>query len=310
MSVEVCFETHSTSVDNELGIATGWNEGELSEAGRRQAVQLGDRRRHDRIAVVFTSDLRRAVQTAELAFAGSSLPIVRDRRLRECNYGELNGMPRARLEAERLLRIDEPFPGGESWRQAVDRVAGFLHELPRSHDGERVLVIGHVATRWALDQVALGVSLDTLAARRRSNGARDGSTPCTRGKGARLSLERPEIEQPVGDVPFELGIEDLVVGDGEEATAGKKVTVHYVGVSFSTGAEFDASWNRDTPFEFKLGKGQVIPGWDAGVQGMKVGGRRKLTIPSAMAYGARGAGSAIKPHDPLVFVVDLLSVSS
>jgi peptidylprolyl isomerase len=86
--------------------------------------------------------------------------------------------------------------------------------------------------------------------------------------------------------------------------------VHYVGVSFSTGVEFDASWNRDTPFEFKLGKGQVIPGWDAGVQGMRVGGRRKLTIPSAMAYGARGAGSAIKPHDPLVFVVDLLSVSS
>ena len=164
VSVEVCFETHSTSIDNELGIATGWNEGELSEAGRRQAVQLGDRRRHDRIAVVFTSDLRRAVQTAELAFAGSQLPIVSDRRLRECNYGELNGMPRAQLEAERLLRIDEPFPGGESWRQAVDRVAGFLHELPRSHDGERVLVIGHVATRWALDQVALGVSLDTLAA--------------------------------------------------------------------------------------------------------------------------------------------------
>lgn len=164
MSVEVCFETHSTSIDNELGIATGWNEGELSEAGRRQAVQLGDRRRHDRLAVVFTSDLRRAVQTAELAFAGSKLPIVSDRRLRECNYGELNGMPRAQLEAERLLRIDEPFPGGESWRQAVDRVAGFLHELPRSHDGERVLVIGHVATRWALDQVALGVSLDTLAA--------------------------------------------------------------------------------------------------------------------------------------------------
>ena len=163
MSVEVCFETHSTSVDNELGIATGWNEGELSETGRQQALQLGERRRNDRIAVVFTSDLRRAVQTAELAFAGTSLPIVRDSRLRECNYGVLNGMPRALLEAERRLRIDEPFPGGESWQQAVDRVAGFLRELPRSHDGERVLVIGHVATRWALDQVAHGVSLATLA---------------------------------------------------------------------------------------------------------------------------------------------------
>jgi peptidylprolyl isomerase len=120
--------------------------------------------------------------------------------------------------------------------------------------------------------------------------------------------ERPQMEKPEGDIPFELGIEDLTVGDGDEAVAGSKVSVHYVGVAFSTGAEFDASWNRGRPFEFKLGRGQVIPGWDKGVQGMKVGGRRKLTIPSAMAYGARGAGGVIEPHEPLVFVVDLLSV--
>ena len=124
-----------------------------------------------------------------------------------------------------------------------------------------------------------------------------------------MSLERPQIEKPEGDIPFDLGIEDLTVGEGAEATKGKKVSVHYVGVAFSNGEEFDASWNRGQPFEFKLGSGQVIPGWDAGVQGMKVGGRRKLTIPSAMAYGARGAGAGvIKPHEPLVFVVDLLSV--
>jgi peptidylprolyl isomerase len=123
-----------------------------------------------------------------------------------------------------------------------------------------------------------------------------------------MTLERPEVEPPDGDIPFELGIDDLTVGDGDEATAGKKVTVHYVGVSFLTGEEFDASWNRGQPFEFKLGKGQVIPGWDQGVAGMKVGGRRRLTIPSAMAYGARGAGDVIKPHEPLVFVVDLLAV--
>ena len=123
-----------------------------------------------------------------------------------------------------------------------------------------------------------------------------------------MTLERPEVEPPAGDIPFELGIDDLTVGDGAEATAGAKVTVHYVGVSFSSGEEFDASWNRGQPFEFKLGKGQVIPGWDQGVAGMKVGGRRRLTIPSAMAYGARGAGGVIKPHEPLVFVVDLLSV--
>ncbi len=118
----------------------------------------------------------------------------------------------------------------------------------------------------------------------------------------------PRSDKPEGDIPFELGIDDIVVGEGDEATKGTKVSVHYVGVAFSTGEEFDASWNRGQPFEFKLGQGQVIPGWDEGVQGMKVGGRRKLTIPSAMAYGARGAGGAIKPHEPLVFVVDLLSV--
>ena len=126
--------------------------------------------------------------------------------------------------------------------------------------------------------------------------------------GVALSLERPQIDKPEGDIPFELRIEDIILGEGDEATKGTKVSVHYVGASFSSGEEFDASWNRGQPFEFKLGKGQVIPGWDTGVQGMKVGGRRKLTIPSAMAYGGRGAGSVIKPHEPLVFVIDLLSV--
>jgi peptidylprolyl isomerase len=123
-----------------------------------------------------------------------------------------------------------------------------------------------------------------------------------------VAPERPTVEKPEGDVPFDLGIEDLVVGEGDEATKGRRVTVHYVGVAFSTGDEFDASWNRNDPFVFKLGAGQVIPGWDQGVQGMRVGGRRKLTIPSAMAYGARGAGGVIKPHEPLVFVVDLLAL--
>jgi peptidylprolyl isomerase len=137
-----------------------------------------------------------------------------------------------------------------------------------------------------------------VSARRRVNPA----------SGANLSLERPRIDKPEGDIPFDLGIDDLVVGDGDEAVAGAKVTVHYVGVAFRSGEEFDASWNRGQPFTFKLGRGQVIPGWDTGVQGMRVGGRRKLTIPSALAYGARGAGGSIQPHEPLVFVVDLLAV--
>ena len=121
-------------------------------------------------------------------------------------------------------------------------------------------------------------------------------------------MSKPEIEKPEGDIPFELVIDDITVGEGDEATPGRKVTVHYVGVAFRSGAEFDASWDRGEPFQFKLGAGQVIPGWDHGVAGMRVGGRRKLTIPSAMAYGARGAGGVIEPHEPLVFVVDLLSV--
>jgi len=121
-------------------------------------------------------------------------------------------------------------------------------------------------------------------------------------------MDRPVVDKPEGDIPFELGIEDLVVGDGDEAVPGTAVTVHYVGVAFRSGEEFDASWNRGEPFRFKLGKAQVIAGWDQGVAGMKVGGRRKLTIPSAMAYGARGAGGVIEPHEPLVFVVDLLAV--
>jgi peptidylprolyl isomerase len=123
-----------------------------------------------------------------------------------------------------------------------------------------------------------------------------------------VTPERPWIEKPQGDVPLELAVEDVVVGEGEEAVAGRNVSVHYVGVSFHTGEEFDASWNRGRPFEFTLGQGQVIQGWDQGVAGMRVGGRRQLTIPSTLAYGERGAGGVIKPNEPLVFVVDLLAV--
>ena len=162
MSVEVVYETHSTSVDNERGIATGWLDGSLSDTGREQAKRLGERRRDDGLTVVFTSDLRRAVETAEIAFARSAIPIERDQRLRECNYGALNGMPRTELDAQRTRRLDEPFPDGESWREAVARVAGFLEELPRACDGQRVLIIGHVATRWALDHVVIGIPLEEL----------------------------------------------------------------------------------------------------------------------------------------------------
>ncbi len=122
------------------------------------------------------------------------------------------------------------------------------------------------------------------------------------------TFERPTIEIPSGEAPNDLVIEDLVVGDGAEAAAGMQVGVDYVGASWSTGKEFDASWNRGEHFSFGLGAQQVIGGWDQGVQGMNVGGRRRLTIPPHLGYGARGAGGAIGPNETLVFVVDLRNI--
>jgi len=120
---------------------------------------------------------------------------------------------------------------------------------------------------------------------------------------------KPDVSIPDGDAPTELVVEDLVVGDGQEATPGMSVDVHYVGVSWSTGKQFDASWDRNDSFQFRLGAGQVIAGWDEGVVGMKLGGRRRLTIPPEMGYGSRGAGGVIKGGETLVFVVDLLAAS-
>lgn len=152
MSIEIVFETHAWSTDNDRGFATGWLPGELSEAGRAQARELGTRRRDTGLAAVFCSDLRRAVQTAQLAFEDDgSLPLLLDWRLRECDYGRLNGAPVAQVHGDRTARLTEPYPGGESWQQAVERVAGFLRDLPSRWAGQRVLVIGHGATRWALD---------------------------------------------------------------------------------------------------------------------------------------------------------------
>ncbi|HET7450196.1 MAG TPA: histidine phosphatase family protein [Gaiellaceae bacterium] len=156
----VVYETHSTSEHNEAGIATGWLGGALSAAGRAQAIELGERRRGDGIELVVASDLWRAVETAAIAFEGSGIPLRVDWRLRECDYGRLTGMPRTVLDEQRVRRVDEPWPGGESWRQAVARVSSFLDEVR----GKRVLLIGHVATRWALDHRVNGRPLEELAA--------------------------------------------------------------------------------------------------------------------------------------------------
>ena len=121
-------------------------------------------------------------------------------------------------------------------------------------------------------------------------------------------MDKPEVDPHLGPEPTDLEVADLSVGDGQEAQAGSVVSVHYVGIAHSTGEEFDASYNRGEPLEFRLGVGQVIEGWDSGVQGMRVGGRRRLVIPPHQAYGDRGAGGVIGPGETLIFVVDLVDV--
>lgn len=124
------------------------------------------------------------------------------------------------------------------------------------------------------------------------------------------AIEKPEVEVPTDQAPsYQLEVEDITVGEGDEAVPGQVVEVHYVGVSWRTGKQFDASWDRGNTFKFGLGKGQVISGWDQGVGGMKVGGRRRITIPPNLAYGKRGAGGVIGPDETLVFVVDLIGVA-
>jgi broad specificity phosphatase PhoE len=175
MAVELVYETHSTSVDNERGIATGRLNGTLSTTGREQAEMLGRRRRSDGITAVYTSDLGRAAETAAIAFPGSGIPVHHDARLRECDYGELNGAPVDEVAGARRRHVDAPFPGGESYRQVVERTRDFLDEVAARHDGERILVIAHSANRWALDHLVNGATLEELV-EPPSNGGPVGST--------------------------------------------------------------------------------------------------------------------------------------
>jgi 2,3-bisphosphoglycerate-dependent phosphoglycerate mutase len=161
--VAIVFETHSISEDNELGIASGWNHSRLSERGRGLARELGQRRRDDGIAAVFSSDLGRAAETAAIAFGTNGVPVLLDWRLRECDYGKHNGAPAADVHgADRAAHLDAPFPGGESWRQATARVGRFLEDLSPRWDGTRVLVVGHMATRWGLEHHLHQVPLEQL----------------------------------------------------------------------------------------------------------------------------------------------------
>jgi len=153
------FETHATSVDNEAGLASGWFDTPLSPGGREQARSLGARRRDDRLAVVFCSDLARSFRTAEIAFGDRSRPIVRDARLRECDYGDLTRRPAPEIEELRLRHLVEPFPNGESYQQVVERVSAWLCEAVQQVETGTALVVGHRATFYALEHLLNGVTL-------------------------------------------------------------------------------------------------------------------------------------------------------
>jgi broad specificity phosphatase PhoE len=162
MTVEIIFEYHSTSTDNEAGVASGWRDPPLSDRGRAQAKELGERWRGEQIDAVFCSDLRRAVETAEIAFPGV-IHVQPDRRLREYDYGTMTGSPPDTIHAERPDRVYTPFPEGESLRDVAGRVRRFLNELQRDWNGKRVVVIGHGATKLALDHLLGGLSLEDAA---------------------------------------------------------------------------------------------------------------------------------------------------
>jgi broad specificity phosphatase PhoE len=160
-ALRLLYETHSTTTDNEAGVATGCLPGRLSATGREQARDLGRRRRGE-VDVVLVSDLGRALETAELAFGDSGIPVRRDARLRECDYGARNGTPVAEIDADRARHLDHPYPGGESYRQVVERTRELLGDLARDHHGGRVLLVAHRANKWALDCLLHGNLLEEL----------------------------------------------------------------------------------------------------------------------------------------------------
>ncbi len=157
--VTIIFEVHSTTDDNERQIASGQSDARLSQQGRSQAKEMGERYHATEFAVVFCSDLQRATETAQIAFAGKDIPIITDRRLRECNYGDLTRRPSAEVKSIKTQHIEIPFPNGQSYQETTDSMRQFLHELWSKYDGQKVLIIGHAATQYALEHLLKGVSL-------------------------------------------------------------------------------------------------------------------------------------------------------
>lgn len=157
--ITIIFESHATTVDNEAKLAAGWNDVALSTLGEEQAKQLGERYAGQQFDAILCSDLQRSYKTAQLAF-GDTYQIIQDARLRECNYGSLNGAPKSNIEAQRLDRITTPFPDGESYQDTDQRMHNFLLELAQRFDGKRVMIIGHRATQYGLEHWLKGISIE------------------------------------------------------------------------------------------------------------------------------------------------------
>jgi broad specificity phosphatase PhoE len=156
--VDIIFESHATTIDNENHVSSGHNDIELSELGLQQAKDLGERYVDDHFDAIFCSDLQRSYKTAELAFS-TRLPIVKDARLRECNYGDFTQKPSSEVDPQKANRITEPFPNGESYEEAAERMGSFLTDLLRDYDGKRVMIIGHRATQYGLEHWIKSVSV-------------------------------------------------------------------------------------------------------------------------------------------------------
>lgn len=150
--VTIVFEAHGTTFDNEAHVASGHNDVALSPLGEKQSAEMGERYKGDYFDAIFCSDLQRSYRSAEIGF-GTTWPIIKDARLRECNYGDFTQHPSAEVDPEKPKRIDEPFPNGESYTQTTARMKSFLDDLLKNYDGKRVMIIGHRATQYALEHL-------------------------------------------------------------------------------------------------------------------------------------------------------------
>lgn len=157
--ITIIFEAHGTTYDNENKRASGWDDAELSELGKKQAKELGERYKNERFDAIFCSDLRRSYKTAEIAFADRGFLILKDVRLRECNYGDFTGRSSEEMEKEKANRVNIPFPNGESYEDTAKRMKSFLEDLLKNYDGKKIMIIGHRATQYGLEHWINGVPL-------------------------------------------------------------------------------------------------------------------------------------------------------